>query len=129
MRTSLLIFVLAAFVSIVLFETASGQATKKPKSSALVGNLIVLIDRVIGNVEDKEKKDELTQERKRLRNILQGWHSGITVNGKKKVKQTYDKIMEKTPQFIDLADDQTKAKIEDILKKIKELSDEVLNAE
>ncbi|XP_069690043.1 uncharacterized protein [Periplaneta americana] len=126
MRTSLLIFVLAAFV---LLETASGQATKEPKASELSAKLTILYDRVIAGVEDGEKKDQLTKERKRLFNILQGWSSGITVKGKKKVKQTYDKIMEKSPQFIDVASPEDKAEIEDTLKKIKELSDEVINAE
>ncbi|XP_069685860.1 uncharacterized protein [Periplaneta americana] len=111
MRTSLLIFVLAAFVPFFFVEAASDTTTKEPKPGEVTGQLVGLLEKVIWDVKDPEENSKLGQTKYEIGKLLLQWNGALHQRYKKKVKKTYEQIMERIPQFLDVASPENKGEL------------------
>ncbi|XP_069683521.1 uncharacterized protein [Periplaneta americana] len=111
MRTSLLIFVLGAFVPFFFVEVAS-ETLHNPK--VVVDRLEDSTQKVIDETKDSGVKAKLIQARADLLGEIYRWH--LAVEGRvKRVQMHYDKVKKGTSPFIDAASTQNKVDLHDIL--------------
>ncbi|XP_069683520.1 uncharacterized protein [Periplaneta americana] len=121
MRTSLLIFVLGAFVPFFFVEVASDTISD---SEELGDQLADLTQKVIGETKDSGVKAQLTQTRSYLLEDVDQWKLRVE-RGMKSVKTYYGYVKKGTSPFIDAASAQNKAALEKVLKGMDEVNQEV----
>ncbi|XP_069685861.1 uncharacterized protein [Periplaneta americana] len=106
MRTSLLIFVLAAFVPFVFVEAQSNGDHQDPKAKELGKQLADLTQKVIDETRDSEVKAQLTQARSVLLENVNQWKLRID-RGMGPV-MFFEKIKKALPQFTEAASSENK---------------------
>ncbi|XP_069685884.1 uncharacterized protein [Periplaneta americana] len=117
MRTSLLIFVLAAFVPFVFVEAQGYGDYVDPEAKELGTQLADLTQKVIDETKDSGVKAKLTEARSALLDKMEDWKWRIN-RGMRSANLAYDIAKKESQQFIDAASPENKAAIKKVLQEM-----------
>ncbi|XP_069685883.1 uncharacterized protein [Periplaneta americana] len=109
MRTSLLIFVLAAFVHFV-FAEAQSDDYDDPKFEEIVTQLTNLTQKVIDETKNSGVKDQLTEARPKYLHYVKEWKWAIN-RGMRSAIVSYNLINKRSQQLIKAASPENKGEL------------------